>query len=156
LLNLNIIAKIKRNLQKLIRFAVVGSTGALINFSVYYLAVEYLNFSVNLSAIIAFFVSVVNNYILNHSWTFSVENNGNPINFKQFLYYIIGNLQGLTINLIVLNITVYYLGLDSHLLGQILGVISGMGVNFIFAKKIVFSEKLVDRRRAKLAQKAKL
>jgi putative flippase GtrA len=138
-----LILKIQRNLAKLIRFGIVGSTGAIINFSVYYLAFDQLHFGVNLSAIFAFCISVTNNYILNHWWTFSDENEGNPINISQFVYYFIGNLQGLGINLIVLNMTIYFIGINYHFAGQALGIAFGMASNFMFAKRIVFSKKKV-------------
>ncbi len=136
-----LVVKVQRNLAKLIKFGVVGSTGAIINFSVYYFVFEQLHFGVNLSAIFAFCISVINNYILNHWWTFSAENKGNPVNIRQFIYYFMGNLQGLGINLIILNMTIYFMGMDYHLVGQALGIICGMTSNFIFAKRIVFSER---------------
>ena len=136
-----LVIKIQRNSAKFIRFGVGGSTGAIINFSIYYFAFDQLHFGVNLSAVFAFFISVINNYILNHLWTFSTENKGNPINIRQFIYYFIGNLQGLGINLMILNITIYLMGMDYHFAGQALGIICGMLSNFIFAKRIVFSGK---------------
>jgi len=142
-----LVTKVKRNMSKLIRFGVVGATGAAINFAVYYWVSELLSLSVNLSAIAAFGVSVINNYILNHCWTFSAENEGNPINIKQLLYYVAGNLQGLAINLVVLNAVIYFLGMDLHLMGQASGILCGMLSNFVFAKKVVFSEKRRKNRR---------
>lgn len=136
-----LIRKVQRNLKKLIRFSMVGVAGSIINFSVYYFAFEKLHFEVNLSAVFAFSIAVSNNYIWNHLWTFSTENQGNPVNVKQFIYYFIVNLQGLGINLIVLNMTIYFFGIDLHLIGQAIGLLFGMVFNFMFAKRIVFSEK---------------
>ena len=134
--------KVKRNLPQFTRFGVVGSSGVVINFTVYYCLVEFLDLSLNISTIAAFGVAVVNNYVLNHFWTFALENEGNALNIRQLFYYVVGNLQGLVINLITLNLVVYYFGIESHLEGQALGVIFGMLSNFLFAKKIVFSEKI--------------
>lgn len=133
--------RIKRNIPKLIRFGLVGAIGAAINFTVYYWAAEFAHLSVNISAIVAFCVAIVNNYILNHRWTFGVENENNSINFRQFAYYLLGNIQGLLINLVVLNVVISFAGTRFHLVGQTLGILFGMLSNFIFAKKFVFSKK---------------
>lgn len=135
-----IYGRIKRNIPKLMRFGIVGTIGAAINFTVYYTAFEFVHMGMNLSAIFAFCIAVVNNYMLNHLWTFRVENGNNAVNFKQFVYYLIGNIQGLAINLVVLNLVVSFAGVQFNLLGQMLGIILGMLSNFVFAKKIVFTK----------------
>lgn len=133
--------RIKRNLPNLIRFGTVGSVGAVINFSVYVAASQYANLGVNLSSICAFSIAVGNNYVLNHLWTFRAQNEDNPVNFRQFFYYLLGNIQGLVINLVVLNAVVMLAGIEYHLLGQAFGILLGMISNFIFAKKLVFKKR---------------
>lgn len=132
--------RIKANIPKLIRFSLVGAVGAAINFAVYYWAVEFAKLSINLSAVLAFCVAIVNNYILNHRWTFARENVNNSTNFRQFTYYLVGNIQGLLINLAILNVLVHLAGTSFHLISQMLGILCGMLSNFIFAKKFVFSK----------------
>jgi putative flippase GtrA len=129
---------IKRNLPKLIRFGMVGSVGAGINFAAYYFAFEYAHFGVNLSAVTAFCIAVINNYVLNHIWTFRAENGSRTVNLRQFAYYLVGNIQGLMINLVILNLVVMAAGEQYHFFGQALGIMFGMLSNFIFAKKLVF------------------
>lgn len=136
-------------MPKLIRFGMVGMTGTIINFSVYFTASEVAHLGLNLSAILAFSVAVVNNYILNHRWTFKAVNGNNVINFRHFIYYLIGNIQGLAINLVVLNLVVFFVGIKFHLLGQMLGILFGMLSNFIFAKEFVFTTKRVVLKREK-------
>lgn len=131
--------RVKRNIPKLLRFGIVGGFGAAINFTVYYAAFQFLHLGVNLSALLAFGIAVINNYIFNHIWTFRAENGNNTINFKQFGYYFLGNVQGLAINLVILNLVVSFLGMEFHLIGQMLGIFCGMLSNFIFAKKFVFT-----------------
>lgn len=110
------------------------------------MASELADLGVNLSAIFAFGVAVTNNYILNHLWTFKAENGDNTINFRQFTYYLVGNVQGLLINLVVLNFVVVVVGMKFHLLGQALGILFGMLSNFIFAKKFVFTKSRMGGR----------
>lgn len=131
-------SRVKRNIPKLVRFGVVGSIGAAINFTAYFVAFEYIHLGMNSSAIAAFLIAVVNNYVLNHIWTFRAENGARPVNLSQFAYYLLGNIQGLMINLAVLNLVVLAAGSGYHFVGQALGIMFGMLSNFIFAKKIVF------------------
>ncbi len=132
---------IEQGIPQIIKFGVVGTISAVINLFAYYVASELLYLEVNLSSISAFCISVINNYIMNHRWTFSVENEGNPVNFKQFIYYVMGNMQGLVINLSALNAVVFFTEIKFHLFGQLLGILLGMVSNFIFAKKMVFVQR---------------
>lgn len=130
--------RIKRSTPKLLRFVFVGTIGAIINFVVYSVVMEYTSLGINLSSICAFGVAVINNYVINHRWTFAAENESNPINRTQFIYYVLGNVMGLLVNLLVLNVIVAMSGIRYHLVGQMLGIACGMVFNFLFAKKIVF------------------
>lgn len=133
--------RIKRNLPKLLRFGCVGSLGAIVNFATYYVLVEFVHTSVNIGAVGAFGVAVSNNYVLNHYWTFAAENEQNSINTRQYIYYFIGNLLGLGINLTVLNLVILNLGQGAHWLGQGAGIVCGMLANFVVAKKLIFIKR---------------
>lgn len=130
--------RVKRNIPRLIRFGLVGTLGAAINFSAYFAMMKFTSLGINLSSIYAFGVAVINNYIFNHCWTFAAENENNPINRIQFMYYVFGNIIGLIVNLLVLNALVATVGIDFHLEGQLFGIACGMTFNFLFAKIIVF------------------
>lgn len=130
--------RIKRNLPKLMRFGIVGSAGAIVNFSFYYLSTEYFKLSINVGVVCAFSVAVTQNYLINHYWTFGSENYNNPPNIYQYFFYILSNLAGLLINLLALNIFILLTDIRLHLIGQGLGILLGMLSNFIFAKKFVF------------------
>lgn len=133
--------RIKRNIPKLIRFGCVGSFGAVVNLATYYILVEFLNFSINWGAVGAFCVAVSNNYVLNHSWTFARENEQNAMNVLQYTYYFAGNLLGLGVNLILLNLTVSFLGGEAYLIGQCVGIAAGMLLNFFVAKRLIFIKR---------------
>lgn len=110
----------------------------MVNFVIYYLSIEYLKLNINVGVVCAFAVAVTQNYVINHFWTFSSENYNNPLNIYQYLSYILGNVAGLIINLVVLNIFILFAGIHLHLIGQGLGILFGMLSNFVFAKKFVF------------------
>lgn len=136
------------NIGILIRFSVVGGIGSVVNISIYmFLTVTYGN-DINVSAILAFLVAVVNNYFLNHYWSFSVVLNGVKASIKKLLHYMFFNIIGLSINLFVLNVIVYLFGMTYHVYAQLIGILLGMSSNFFFSKTVVFqdsSNSLIDK-----------
>lgn len=135
---------VNRNFRVFFKFGVVGLTGTIINFCVYYYAHNKFNISLNSCALLAFCFAVVNNYLLNHFWTFRSNNAHEVLSFKNFLLYVLVNLKGLGINLLVLNLTVLIFGLKFHVIGQLAGIGLGVLSNFIYSKKIVFRKALVN------------
>jgi putative flippase GtrA len=125
-------------MSKLIKFSVVGFSGSIINFSIYYLCSIYFGFNINFCSILAFVFAVTSNYIFNSSWTFSTQKPNNYLSIKNWVRYVAGNIQGLLINLFVLNFLVNIIHFQSHILAQIAGIFSGMLFNYYFAKKFVF------------------
>lgn len=130
---------IKRNIPKLVRFGVVGFLGTIINLTTYYAMTEIASIDFILGAILSFFIAVSSNYIFNHLWTFKVENGDKRPNVKQFSYYLLGNMVGLSVNIFILKSLITFAGVQFHLVWQLIGISSGMIFNFIFAKKIVFT-----------------
>jgi putative flippase GtrA len=129
---------LKIDFTKVLRFGIVGSIGTVINFTVYYVMAEIATLGLNVSAIAAFSVAVTINYAINHQWTFRAENGNHPLNLRQFTYYLLGNLVGLLVNLFVLNVLVAIIGIQYHLVWQMLGIACGMVFNFAFAMIVVF------------------
>jgi len=58
------------NWAQLVRFAVVGASGYVINLLVFWFATEKLDLHHVLAAVIAFVVAVTNNFLWNRHWTF--------------------------------------------------------------------------------------
>lgn len=86
----------------------------------------------------AFLFAVTNNYILNASWTFLSEKHCGDLTIRDWVRYVAGNIQGLLVNLFVLNLLIHIINFHSHILAQLAGILSGMGFNYFFAKKFVF------------------
>lgn len=63
----------RRNWLQLVRFAAVGVTGYGINLAVFAFCVHLLGIDYRLSSVIAFVISVSNNFWLNRHWTFSAQ-----------------------------------------------------------------------------------
>jgi putative flippase GtrA len=61
------------NWLQLGRFGAVGATGYVVNLAVFAACVHLLGIDYHLSAVIAWAVSVLNNFVLNRHWTFSAK-----------------------------------------------------------------------------------
>jgi dolichol-phosphate mannosyltransferase len=61
------------NWLQLARFGAVGATGYLVNLGVFAAAVHLLGIDFRLAAVLAWAVSVLNNFFLNRHWTFAAK-----------------------------------------------------------------------------------
>ena len=61
------------NWLQLVRFGAVGASGYVVNLAVFAACVHLLGIDYHLSAVIAWAVSVLNNFWLNRHWTFDAK-----------------------------------------------------------------------------------
>ncbi|HTX32947.1 MAG TPA: GtrA family protein [Solirubrobacteraceae bacterium] len=61
------------NWLQLVRFGAVGATGYIVNLAVFALCVHLVGIDYRVSAVIAWVVSVLNNFWLNRHWTFGAK-----------------------------------------------------------------------------------
>jgi putative flippase GtrA len=61
------------NWLQLIRFAAVGASGYVVNLAVFAVCVHALRIDYRVAAIVAFVVSVINNFWWNRHWTFDAK-----------------------------------------------------------------------------------
>lgn len=66
------------NWLQLVRFAAVGASGYAVNLIVFFVCAHVLRIDYRLSAVFAFLVSVINNFLWNRHWTFGASD-GHPI-----------------------------------------------------------------------------
>jgi putative flippase GtrA len=59
-----------RNWLQLARFGAVGATGYVVNLAVFAACVHPIGLDYTVSAVIAWVISVLNNFVLNRNWTF--------------------------------------------------------------------------------------
>ena len=135
-MNLNYINKLKIS-----KFLVVGSLGSVTNIVIFYVLVDKLSYDPIMVSIFSFFIASLQNYILNHYWTFLGLSNDDHISIKSYIKYLMINLIGLIINLIVLKLIIFYFNPELKVIAQLLGIISSTITNYLGAKNWVFNAK---------------
>lgn len=86
--------------KRFIKFATVGAAGAVTHFTIFNILLQLLRFSTYLANSFGFTAAVLQNFILNRSWTFS-EKRGQAAG-SQLMQFVAVSVLGLLINMAVL------------------------------------------------------
>jgi dolichol-phosphate mannosyltransferase len=119
-----------QNWLQLIRFATVGASGYVVNLAVFAACVHLLELDYRVAAVIAFVVSVVNNFWLNRHWTFDARHDRAVHQGARFF----------TVSLLAFGFTyVVLIGLVdgaglTKVLAQAIAVVAGMPLSFLGQK----------------------
>ena len=110
----------KYQLQRFLRFGLVGLSGVFIDMAVFYLLSDptTLAWGLTRSKILASEVAVVNNFLWNDRWTFgdiSSRQSGWRKRLKRFLKFNLICLVGIFLNVLLLNLLFNQLGLNRYL-----------------------------------------
>jgi putative flippase GtrA len=73
------------NWFQLVRFALVGASGYVVNLAVFTAAVHVLDIDYKIAAVIAFLISVANNFWWNRHWTFDARDGHAGFQAARFL-----------------------------------------------------------------------
>ena len=140
-------------LKKFIKFAIIGGLGTVTNLALFFVFADLLSFQPHVVSFFCFLISCTQNYIINHVWTFKVENEDEPISAKLWLKFVLGSLVGYAINFAVFSLLIHYFSWDMELAGktvslkvipQGIGILCGMIFNFLFSTFIVFKKKSTE------------
>ena len=125
---------------QIVKFSIVGASGALINFLVYFSLTNFLLVSFTKASTISFFIALLNNYLCNSVWTFK-KHTKKSLKFSttSLTKYLLSNLIALSINLSILELGVLTYGNGTHFLFQCLGMGLGGISNFMMSKYFVFT-----------------
>lgn len=126
--------------NNLFRFLIVGLLGAITNLVVFYILVDILGWGATRTSVLAFIVSVTQNYLLNQRFNFG-EGSDRRIRLNLLIRYITVNLVGLFANIIVMNLVLLVLKSQPKVLSQAIGIGCGTMLNFWGAKIHVFRAK---------------
>ena len=118
------------NWLQLIRFAAVGASGYVVNLAVFAMCVHLLAIDYRVSAVIAFVVSVVNNFWWNRHWTFDARHD-HPM-FQGARFFTV-SLVAFGFTYIVLVALVDGAGL-TKVVAQAIAIVAGTPLSFVGQK----------------------
>ena len=112
----------QRELVRFFKFAAVGTLGAVIDFGVLNLLVQFAGFPKVLANTISFSAAVVSNFVWNRLWVYP-ETRGDPLR-KQFVQFAVVNVAGLVINTVIFYVSDrWFLG-EAGLLAEPVGALA--------------------------------
>lgn len=94
-------------IERFIRFGIVGFSGVFVDLGIFYLLREGLALGLTRSAIISAEIAILNNFLWNDLWTFgdiSRQQKGLKKQIKRFLKFNIICLAGLILNVLIVNL----------------------------------------------------
>lgn len=119
--------------EKFIKYAISGTINTLITLLIYNILIQIgMNYMV--SNVIAYFLGIINGFILDKIWVFKSNKKIVPL----FSKFIIVNMISLFFNSLILFILVNNIGLDS-ILSQLISTISTGIFNYIMNRVWTFS-----------------
>lgn len=118
------------NWRQLLRFATVGASGYVVNLAMFAACVHLLGIDYRVSSVIAFVVSVVNNFWLNRHWTFDAKH-GHPI-FQGARFFAV-SLLAFGFSYLVLIALVQGAGVEK-VVAQAIAIVAGTPLSFLGQK----------------------
>lgn len=125
------------NWRQLLRFAVVGGSGFVVNLIVFWALVHPGGQDYRLANVAAYLVAVTNNFALNRRWTFRQSAEGGHAGFQAVRFFVV-SLGAQLVSLIILEVLV--VGADApKLIAQAIAVLAATPLNFLGNKLWSFS-----------------
>lgn len=119
-----------RNWFQLVRFGLVGASGYVVNLGVFTIAVHSLDIGYRIASVLAFLVSVLNNFWWNRHWTF--DGRGGHAGFQAARFLLV-SVVAFGFNYAVL-VTLVEVGELPEVLAQAIAIIAATPLNFLGQK----------------------
>ena len=130
------IRKLYNKYRELIKYCIIGCSGALLDFIVYTILIKAFGMNYLLANALSVTAGITNNFFLNAYLNFKVTDNM----FKRFIsFYLVGML-GLVISEILLYLLVDIMSMNS-IIAKIITIFVITIVQFILNKTITFKKK---------------
>ncbi|MCR4420972.1 MAG: GtrA family protein [Exilispira sp.] len=127
--------------SKFIRFSITGGLGTVTNLVIFYIICDLLKQPSNLGAIVAFIFAVTQNYFINHFWTFKDYSKKKKVSFPDYIKFVGVAILGLAVNLLVLNLLLFFFKFPLKVIAQTIGILVGLFFNYIGSDKFVFKKQ---------------
>ena len=121
------------------KFLTVGLLGTFTNLVLFYILADKWGYLALPVSALTFSISSLQNYYLNHIWTFSDRTVNQPVGFFSYVKYLFVALAGLGINLFLLWWLLHLFSMPLKVMAQAVGIAGGTIINFIGSKYWVFS-----------------
>jgi putative flippase GtrA len=123
---------------KILRFACVGGTGAVIKLGTLYLMTDIVGLTPALSYVFSFIFAVSSNYFFNTVWTFK-----HKLNATALLRYALISFCTLIINESILYVLTYRLGVW-YMISGCIGILVAFLINYFFARRFVWKSEQMN------------
>ena len=124
--------------MKLPKFLAVGLLGTISNLTLFYIFVDRLMFPALEISIITFLIASLQNYILNHFWTFTKTMDAEPPKILNYFRFLFVAMIGLFVNLLILWWFIETFDPTIKVIAQAFGIAGGTMFNFLGSKYWVF------------------
>lgn len=122
-----VISLARHSIGRVLRFAVVGGTGVIINTSVLYVLSRWAGLPLVAASVLAVELAAISNYLLNDTWTFAVRSRS----LRRFAKFNTASLAGLALNVLsvwlLTRLGLYFLA------ANLIGVAAGFAANYAFS-----------------------
>ncbi len=115
------------NWLQLIRFAMVGGVGFVLNLAIFAVCVHALGIDYRVAYAVAWLIAVINNFVLNRHWTFDAA--GGQIHFQAIRFFVV-SLLAAGVGLVLLTLLVEQGGL-AKVPAEALAVAASTPLNFL-------------------------
>ena len=124
--------------MKLPKFLAVGLLGTISNLTLFYIFVDRQMFPALQISIITFLIASLQNYILNHFWTFTKTMDAEPPKILNYFRFLFVAMIGLFVNLLILWWVIETFDPNIKVIAQAFGIAGGTMFNFLGSKYWVF------------------
>ena len=128
-------------LKKLFKFAFTGGLGTITNLLLFFIFADKIGINPTVVSVCCFLIAGTQNYIINHLWTFKIENENRPLSIKLWAKFLCASLLRLVVNLAVLNILLHLYDWPLKVIPQGAGILVAMFFNFAASNFFVFKKK---------------
>lgn len=124
-------------LIEFIKFAIVGTSGVLVNMGLLYVLIRYFSMKIEFASPVAIETSILTNFLINNYWAFRKRNTQVTFLNRVFRYHLLRGLAGI-INYLTLISLVRLLGINdmiANLIGIGIGTIINDSLNSLWTWK---------------------